>query len=147
MVRPSLSRITAAYLVVFLPIHFAIAFLEGAANGDWALTLHDFWYQLEAWVLLSGVAFLLLTIPSVALLAMAASRSQSLPPFYRAVVGIVVGPLSVIMGAALLSVVLRQSFAFLESLLAFPVALVVAGGILGYGSLRFTPNASSLAAA
>jgi|SRR5690348_11881900 len=137
-------RVALLYCFVFLPMHFLIGFLEGAARADWSFTLHDLWYQSGAWAAFIAGSLLVLAIPTVPVLAWAAVMiSRRLAGRYHVGAGLVVGPVVLLLGAVTLSLFTTWDLDFLKVLLAFPSALLVPGAILGFGSMRAVENEGS----
>jgi hypothetical protein len=140
-------RVALLYCWVFLPIHFLIAFLEGVIRADWSFTLRDLSYQSGAWVAFIAGSLLVLAIPSIPLLAWAVVvASRRLEGRYQVAAGLVVGPVVLLVGAALLSLLTRD-VGFVQVLLASPSALIVPGAILGFGSMRAVEKRARPAAA
>ena len=143
-----LIRVALLYCFVFMPMHFLIGFLEGVANTYWSLTLHDLWYQAGAWAAFVAGSLLVLAIPTIPLLAWAVVvASRRLAGTHRLAAGLVAGPVILLFGAAVLSLLTSADLDFAQVLVAFPVALVVPGALLGFGSLRAVENEPSPAAA
>jgi hypothetical protein len=143
-----LIRVALLYCFVFLPMHFLIGFLEGVARADWSFTLHDLWYQSGAWAAFLAGSLLILAIPTIPLLAwVLVVASRRLAGAYRIAAGLVAGPVVLLFGAALLSLLSTADLDFAQVLVAFPVAFIVPGAILGFGSLRVVESDASPAAA
>jgi len=129
-------------------MHFLIGFLEGVARADWSFTLHDLWYQSGAWAAFLAGSLLILAIPTIPLLAwVLVVASRRLAGAYRIAAGLVAGPVVLLFGAALLSLLSTADLDFAQVLVAFPVAFIVPGAILGFGSLRVVESDASPAAA
>ena len=129
-------------------MHFLIGFLEGVARADWSFTLHDLWYQSGAWAAFLAGSLLILAIPTIPLLAwVLVVASRRLAGAYRIAAGLVAGPVVLLFGAALLSLLSTADLDFAPVLVAFPVAFIVPGAILGFGSLRVVESDASPAAA
>jgi hypothetical protein len=143
-----LIRVALLYCFVFLPMHFLIGFLEGVAKADWSFTLRDLWYQSGAWAAFVAGSLLVLAIPTIPLLAWAVlAASRRLGGRHQVAAGLVVGPVVLLLGAAVLSLLTTQNLDFLQVLLAFPSAFIVPSAILGFGSMRAVENEARPAAA
>jgi hypothetical protein len=133
-----LVRILASYFLGFLPLFGLLGFGEGAARGDWAFSRHDFVYQIGAYVAFWGgwlVISSVVVVPLLWLLLIWLDRRER--PGATTLGSVLFGPLAVFVGA----IAVQGGSALLEGtpfvpgmLLAYPLALLLAGGAFGWAS-------------
>jgi hypothetical protein len=130
------ARILALYFLGFLPLFGLLAFTEGAVRGEWAFSSHDFTYQMGAYIAFWGGWLLVssaLVVPLIALTL--AWVERRLVPHYATLMGLLLGPLAVFVGAGAVEAcsALISGTALLPSmLLVYPIALLLAGAAFGF---------------
>ena len=125
-----LLRAFLLYLCGYMPLSFAIAFLEGTARGDWAFTLDDWIFQSEAFAVTIGLWLAFAGLVSVPLLYLLQYRLAGLPSRTRAVIGAVLGAPAVLFGTFVVAAG-KDSLAWM--MLVFPLGYVGAATLYGAG--------------
>jgi hypothetical protein len=131
-------RILASYCLGFLPLFGLLAFGEGAVRGDWAFSRHDFSHEIGAYIAFWGGWLAVSSVVIVPLLWLPlAWLERSGRPGYAGLVGALLGPVAVFLGALAVQggSTLIEGTPFVPGMLiAYPGALLLAGAAFGWAS-------------